>query len=180
MFWVLVAVGAIVALIALVVIIGLLLPKEHRASRSKSFACSPEQVWNTLTDFGNNSGWRKQLKHVEALPNRNGHAVWKETDKSGQAISYETLELVPQNRIVRKIADEKLPFGGTWTIEVKAGPSGTTVTIVEDGIVYNPVFRFVSKFIMGHTHSIDTYLGDLGRHLESTSSAPTQSAAPAR
>jgi len=180
MFWILVAVGAILALIDLVVIIGLLLPKEHRASRSKSFACPPEQVWNTLTDFGNNSGWRKQLKQVEAMPNRNGHAIWKEIDKSGQAISYETLELVPQKRIVRKIADEKLPFGGTWTIEVKAEPSGTMVTVVEDGIVYNPIFRFVSKFIMGHTHSIDTYLGDLGRHLESASSATAQSVAPAR
>jgi hypothetical protein len=173
MFWILVAVGAIVALIALVVIIGLMLPKEHRASRSKSFACAPEQVWNTLTDFDNSSGWRKQLKKVEALPSRNGRAVWKETDKSGESISYETLELVPQKRIVRKIADEKLPFGGTWKIEIKAEASGTMVTIVEDGIVYNPIFRFVSKFILGHTHSIDTYLGDLGRHLESASSATT-------
>lgn len=180
MFWVLVTVGAIVALIALVVIIGLLLPKEHRASRSKSFPCPPEQVWNTLTDFGNNSGWRKQLKQVEALPDRNGHAIWKETDKSGQAISYETLELVPQKRIVRKIADEKLPFGGTWTIEMKAEPSGAMVTVVEDGIVYNPIFRFVSKFIMGHTHSIDAYLGDLGQHLESGPSTTTRSVAPAR
>ena len=180
MFWILIAVGALVALIALVVIIGLLLPKEHRASRSKSFAYPPEKVWNTLTDFGNNTGWRKQLKQVQALPNRNGHAIWKETDKSGQAISYETLELVPQKRIVRKIADEKLPFGGTWTIEVTAEPSGTMVTVVEDGIVYNPVFRFVSKFIMGHTHSIDTYLGDLERHLESDSSATARSIAPAR
>jgi hypothetical protein len=179
MFWILVAAGAILALIALVVIIGLLLPKEHRASRSKSFACYPEQVWNTLTDFSNNSGWRKQLKQVEAMPNRNGHAIWKETDKSGQAISYETLELVPQKRIVRKIADEKLPFGGTWTIEIKPETSGTTVTIVEDGIVFNPIFRFVSKFILGHTHSMDIYLDDLERQLEMNSRAP-QSVAPVR
>lgn len=178
MFWILIAVGAIVALVALVVIIGLLLPKEHRASRSRVFSSSPEEVWNVVSDFDNSSGWRKQLKKVEALPSRNGHAMWKEIDQGGEAISYETLELVPQKKIVRKIADEKLPFGGTWTIEIKPENQGTRVSIVEDGVVYNPVFRFVSKFILGHTRSMDNYLADLGRHLE-WQSLNAQSVAPA-
>jgi hypothetical protein len=177
MFWVAVVVVGILAIVALVVVIGLLLPKQHRAVRNKSFSCSPEPVWNAITDFSNTSGWRKQLKSVEALPARNGHPVWKEIDRSGDAIAYETLELVYPRRLVRKIADDKLPFGGTWTIEIKPEPGGTVVEIVEDGIVFNPIFRFVSKFILGHTRTIDNYLAELSQHLEA-SRAPASSRAP--
>ena len=43
------------------------------------------------------------------------------------------------------------------------GSGGSVVTITEHGSVYNPVFRFVSRFIMGHTATIDGYLRALGR-----------------
>jgi hypothetical protein len=36
------------------------------------------------------------------------------------------------------------------------------VQITEDGEVYNPVFRFVSRFILGHTRTMDFYLRALG------------------
>ena len=41
------------------------------------------------------------------------------------------------------------------------------VTITERGSVRNPLFRFVSRFIMGHTASIDLYLRALGEHFGS-------------
>jgi hypothetical protein len=31
------------------------------------------------------------------------------------------------------------------------------------GKVYNPVFRFVSRFILGHTQAMDAYLKALGK-----------------
>jgi hypothetical protein len=34
--------------------------------------------------------------------------------------------------------------------------------ITEDGEVYNPVFRFVSKFVMGQTATLDAYLKAMG------------------
>ena len=37
------------------------------------------------------------------------------------------------------------------------------VTIVERGEVSNPVFRFVSRFVMGHARTIEDYLNDLAR-----------------
>ncbi|HMA23731.1 MAG TPA: hypothetical protein VKP00_07045, partial [Gemmatimonadaceae bacterium] len=42
-------------------------------------------------------------------------------------------------------------------------PSASRVTIVERGSVYNPLFRFVSRFFMGHTATIDAYLRALGK-----------------
>ena len=41
----------------------------------------------------------------------------------------------------------------------------TSLTVTEDGEVQNPLFRFVSRFIMGQTATIDQYLRALGRKL---------------
>ena len=78
----------------------------------------------------------------------------------------ETIESVAEKRLVRKIADPKMPFGGTWTYEIQADGGGCSLTITEHGEVYNPIFRFITKFTdMGAT--INDYLVSLGRKLES-------------
>jgi len=64
--------------------------------------------------------------------------------------------------------DETLPFGGTWTFDLTSQGEGTDLTITENGDVHNPIFRFVSRFIIGHDASIDKYLAHLKRHLEET------------
>jgi hypothetical protein len=68
---------------------------------------------------------------------------------------------------VSRIADKKLPFGGTWTYELKAADRGTALTIREDGEVYNPVFRFVSRYVFGHYATLDGYLKALETRLDS-------------
>ena len=55
----------------------------------------------------------------------------------------------PPERVTR-IADESLPFGGSWTYRVVGNEKGCTLTIREDGEVYNPLFRFMSRFVFGH------------------------------
>ena len=37
------------------------------------------------------------------------------------------------------------------------------MTITERGVVYNPIFRFVSRFLMGYTATMKTYLNALAR-----------------
>jgi hypothetical protein len=39
------------------------------------------------------------------------------------------------------------------------------VTITEDGQIYNPVFRFVSRFVLGYESTMRGVLRDLGNHL---------------
>ena len=78
----------------------------------------------------------------------------------------ELVELSPPTRMVSRIISDGMPFGGTWTIEVHSEGAVTTVTITENGEVYNPIFRFVSKFVMGHHRTSTTYLRDLGRRFD--------------
>jgi len=74
---------------------------------------------------------------------------------------YEIVEDVPAQRLVSRIADKSLPYGGSWTYVLEAVPEGTRLTITENGEVYNPIFRFLSKFVFGHTKTMDDYLASL-------------------
>ena len=74
---------------------------------------------------------------------------------------YEILEKQPERRLVTRIADRNLPYSGLWIITLMPEGGGTRVTITERGEVYNPFFRFVSRFVIGHTATIDQYLTDL-------------------
>lgn len=60
---------------------------------------------------------------------------------------------------------EKHVATGVAIIPAQLAPSGsgTRVQITENGIVYNPLFRFVSRYLIGHTKTIDDYLHALGK-----------------
>jgi uncharacterized protein YndB with AHSA1/START domain len=164
MKWLLVVVLAIAGLLILVVVIGALLPQKHRVSRTVSLHSPAETVWALISGPPT---WRPDVSSYQELPPHEGHRMWRETDKHGQTIPYEAIEATPPRRLVTRIADTKLPFGGTWTYEIVPSGSSCTLTITEDGEVYNPLFRFVSRFIMGQTASLDGYLKALKAKLSS-------------
>src|SRR5688500_12642796 len=162
MRWVLGAVGVLVSLVLIIVVVGYLLPRDHVASVSARYAASPDTLWVTLADVSAFPQWRSDVKRVELLPDENGQRGWRE--HGGQdAITYRVVEATPPRRLVSRIADQHLPYGGSWTYELEPADSGTRITITERGEVYNPIFRFVSRFVLGHTATIDDYLRSLGR-----------------
>jgi uncharacterized protein YndB with AHSA1/START domain len=164
MKWILIAVGAIVALVLVAVAIGALLPKSHVAQRSAVFAQPPERIWAVITDFAGQASWRRDITSVEPAGERNGKPVWREVSTRGETVPYETTELDPPRRLVRTIADPSLPYGGRWVYDLAATPGGTRLTITEEGEVYNPIFRLVSRF-MDMRATMDRYLVALGEHL---------------
>jgi hypothetical protein len=46
-----------------------------------------------------------------------------------------------------------------------APPPLTQITITERGEVYNPIFRFMSRYVFSHHATIDAYLTALGKKL---------------
>jgi hypothetical protein len=157
MKWVLIIAGAIIGVLVLVVIVGLLLPKSHRATRMARFNQPPEAIFAAITGP---QDWRGVTK-VELAP-ENGVRRWRE-DSGRWSITFEEAESDPPRLYRSRIADPNLPFSGTWTWEIAATDSGCSCRITEEGEVKNPIFRFVSRFIMGQTRTIDTYLNALGR-----------------
>lgn len=163
MKWALRALGIVVALIATVLLIGSLLPKQHTATRAARFRQPPETVWRAITDYSKFPAWRKGVTRVEALPSANGKPSWREFDKYDHSLPFEIDELKPPEHLVTRIADPNLPFGGTWTYELAGQSDGATVLrITENGEVRNVFFRFVSRFFMGYTKTMEDYLNALG------------------
>jgi hypothetical protein len=163
MKWLLIAGIVLACLVAVVVITGMLLPKAHVTTRSARFKHPPEQVWALIAG---DQTWRPDVRSYEPLADRNGRRTWKETDRRGSAITFEMVESDQPRRLITRIADAGLPFGGSWTYLIVPETGGCSIEITEHGEVYNPVFRFVSRFIMGHTATIDAYLSALGKRLE--------------
>jgi uncharacterized protein YndB with AHSA1/START domain len=157
-----VAVAVAVGLVLAVAIIGALLPKGHAASRSVRVHRTPLEVWATVHDVDRFAAWRPGIKTVERLPGAEARPRWKEVGAHG-AITFEMVEATPPSKLVTRIADPSQPFGGTWTYVIAPDPDGSTLTITEHGEVYNPVFRFMSRFVFGHTATIDEYLRALGK-----------------
>jgi uncharacterized protein YndB with AHSA1/START domain len=170
MRWLVLILALLVALVIAVFIIGAMLPVNHVATGSLVIHQPPDAVWRMINEHGKEPKWRRNLKSIQRLPDRNGHEVWEETDTHDNKLAFETLESVPPKRLVRQIvADEKAPFSGRWEIELTPVPRGTNVQITERGAVRNAFFRFVSRFVMGHTATINEYLKNLSGAFGETS-----------
>jgi hypothetical protein len=163
MKWLVIVLGSLAALALLVAVVGSLLPRDHVATRRVRLKPAPPAVWEVLADHAAEPSWRKDVVRVERMPDRDGRPVWQEVTRGGDTLAFVTEESVPPRRLVRRIVGEGLPFGGTWTLEIAPEGLGSVVTLTERGEVYNPVFRFVSRFVMGHTATMDAYLKALGK-----------------
>jgi hypothetical protein len=161
MIWLLLLISA-AALILVIVVIGLLLPREHVASRRALFRESPEVLWRAITDYTAFPAWRPGIQSIETLAARDGHVVFQEK-RNNRNVTFEIMEATRPQKLVVRIADPNLPFGGSWTYQISPTTSGSVLAIIENGEVYNPVFRFISRYIFGHQRSMDDFLKALGK-----------------
>lgn len=155
--------NVVVALILGVLIAGLLLPKEHHASRTLVTKQSQQAIWDVIDDHANEALWRGDIANVKPLRPRSGMAVWQENYKDGNRVTLLTREYQPPTRIVRELTDLEGPFRGRWEIDITPTPEGSNVTITEVGEVSNPFYRFASKYVIGHTTFMERYLSNLAR-----------------
>lgn len=158
--------GSLLLIILLVAITGALLPRGHKATRLAKYKLSPEKIFAMITDHKNHPSWRGELKSVEIVT-KDGKTFIKEESSFGP-MTLEVVEHSPPRRYVTKIADEDLAFGGSWTFEIEPDGAGSKLRITEDGEVKNIFFRFMSKFIFGHTSTLEGYLKSLGAKLGET------------
>ena len=171
MKWVFIAALTMAAVIALVAIVGSWLPRSHRASRDRIVAASQEAVWSSITEVEAFPTWRSDVSRVQRLPDRDGRRVWVEEGRSGK-MTFVAERSEPPRLLVARIADPDLPFGGTWTYEIAPAAGGSRVTITEDGEIYNPLFRFVARFILGYEGTIASYLAALEKRFPAGRSEP--------
>jgi uncharacterized protein YndB with AHSA1/START domain len=153
--------GVLVALVLVVAITGAMLPVKHTVTREATYRATPAQLFALIRNTKEYPAWQRSVRSVEQLPDTNGKPRFRETN-NGSKVTYVLEEVVPDQRMVSRIADPTLAFGGAWTYELLPRGDATTLRITENGEVYNVIFRFVSRFVMGHSATIDTYLKAVG------------------
>jgi uncharacterized protein YndB with AHSA1/START domain len=163
--------GYVIAGIALwavlMLLIGALLPKAHTATVRFTLKQAPDRVYDAIVDVGNGPKWRTGLESVTITSRE--PLQWQEKLERFGTMSFVMDEAKPPARVVTRIADTSQGFGGGWTYEITPAAAGNSVvSITENGEVYNPLFRFMSRFVFGHYASLETYAKDLGKHFGET------------
>ena len=159
MKWALLAAGVLVVLIAIVAMVGAMLPERHSATRKARYRQTAEALYAAIAGPPD---WRTDVKGYGVLPDRNGRKQWWEQDRHGQKVVFELVEEAPPLRRVVRIASPDLPFGGTWTLEFAPVIGGADLRVREDGEIHNVFFRFLARFFFGYTSTMETFLRDLG------------------
>jgi hypothetical protein len=141
MKWVWIVLGSLAGLIAVVAMVGAMLPVKHVATRRARIRQTPEVIWGAMSPGTSQARFRQN------------------------DVNYDVVESVANRRLAIRIADKNLPYGGKWIYEIEPDGAGAALRITENGEVYNPIFRFVSRFVMGHTATIDASFRELGKKL---------------
>jgi hypothetical protein len=163
----LIVLAVIAALIAVIVVVGYSLPVNHRAQVTATIAAPPDQVYALITNVAAFPTWRTGVRSVAILPSPDGQRRWREVSKDG-TIPFVVERQTPPAVLVTRIDSRSLPFGGTWTYELRSeSPRVTRLAIVENGEIYNPIFRFVSRFFIGYEGTLRQYVSDVERNLGS-------------
>ena len=154
--------GLLAAVLLALVAFGYALPVAHVATLDAELAAPPERVFAALIDVEAFPKWRSDVKAVEVT----GRAPlqWREMG-SNDTLAFAVQESEPPRRLVTRLTDKSLPFGGSWTFALEPSGSHTRLSITENGEVYNPLFRVMSRYVFGHTATIDRYLSDLQKYL---------------
>jgi len=164
MKWLLIAGGALVLLVAALMLVGSLLPREHRATCRATYRASGATLFALLVDFDAYPRWREGVTSVGRLDPLDGKPAFLEESRHG-AVRYAVETSEPPRKLVLCIADDSLPYGGTWTFALAPVASGTALSITEDGFVEPALFRLLARFAFGHHATLETYLADLAQEL---------------
>lgn len=157
----LIALGVVAALLVVIALVGYMLPVKHRAQITATIAAPPDQVYAIITNVAAFPEWRTGVRSVEVLPSPDGKRRWREVSKNG-TIPFVAESANAPTTLVTRIDSKSLPFGGTWTYEVQPDAEGRSrLQITEDGEIYNPIFRVVSRFLIGYEGTLREYVTDV-------------------
>ena len=164
MKWLLIIVGCLVALVGALYLVGLFLPREHSATCRARFRADAQSLFDRLADVEGYPRWRSDVRSAKriALPDGSPGFV-EETGEGPRTYALEASE--PLRRMVVRVADADLPYGGTWTFQIATDGDGTVLSASEDGFVDPPLFRTLARFVFGHHATLESYLNALAAGL---------------
>ena len=152
---------SIVAIIAIVLIIGLFLPKQRTFTKTAVLNSDVTKVFNIVTDFKNQTSWRNDVKEIIVIDNN----TWTEVPKKGTAITFKVKQKV-ENEIFEIVIIEPKNFNGYWIGTFKQTKVNQTAIEFKEVItISNPFFRTISYVFVDLDKTMDLYLQNLKQKL---------------
>lgn len=161
MKWILIVVVALVVIAALIYLLGSLLPVKHQSMIESDLSTDPDKLWKILTTPADYKNWRSGIKELEVTDERH----WSELNTHGDKVNYRADWIEVNSKLTTHILNTNLPYGGHWEFSITKTNGGSHLRITENGEVYNPIFRFMSKYAFGHDATLRTYMADLQKKL---------------
>ena len=160
--WGVIALGTPFLVVALMLTVGMFLPREHVVASRARFGAPPDSVWAVVSDFPSYPEWRPDVSAMDPLPDQPGRPGWMELPSR---IPYRVVAKEEPRFLATEI-ESGLSFRGTLRVEIEPlREGGAAVTLTEQAEVDNPVFRFLARFAFGYHSTIDGYLIALGNRL---------------
>ena len=152
---------SIVAIIAIVLIIGLFLPKERTFTKKAVLNSDITKVFNIVTDFKNQTTWRNDVKEIIVIDDN----TWTEVPKKGTAITFKVKQKIEKEIFEIEIVEPK-NFNGYWVGTFKqTNQNATEIEFKEVVTVSNPFFRTLSYLFVDLDKPMDLYLENLNQKL---------------
>jgi hypothetical protein len=152
---------SVVAIIAIVLIIGFFLPKEKTFTKTAVLNSDVTKVFNLVTDFKNQTTWRNDVREIIVIDEN----TWTEVPKKGTAITFKVKQKV-ENEIFEIEIIEPKNFNGYWVGTFKqANKNQTAIEFKEVITISNPFFRTISYLFVDLDKTMDLYLQNLKQKL---------------
>jgi hypothetical protein len=158
MKWIFISLGILIVLIAIVYLIGLLMNVKHEATIQREFKkIGMDEILSVIKDYKGYANWWSGIK--ELTIDSVNH--WTEKNSHGDKVSYRLEMGDEKGKLITRILNKDLAYGGFWEFTFTSIDDGCSIKIVENGEVYNPLFRFMAKYIFGHETTLKNYMNDL-------------------
>lgn len=152
---------SIAAIIAIVFVIGLFMPKERTFTKEAVLNSEASKVFNIVTDFNGQTSWRTDVKEIIVIDDK----TWTEVPVKGTAITFQVKRKI-QNQLFEIEIVEPKSFKGYWIGTFQEVEDGTRVVFKEVAIIENPFFRVLSATFVDFDKTMETYMNNLKAKLE--------------
>lgn len=151
---------SVASVLLLLLIVGLLLPKEREFVKTANLKSPPERVFKIVTDVENQTSWRNDIQEIKVID----QYTWTETPKKGTPITFKTKQKV-ENQIFEIEIIEPKSFNGYWVGTFEQIPTGTKVHFKEVVVIKNPFFRVLSAVFVDLDQTMEDYMTNLKTQL---------------
>jgi hypothetical protein len=166
LMWVLsVGVGAVLAVVLIVPLVGARLPDTYRAAGSVTLDRPAAELWAELVDFEAHPRAGKLARGVERLPDVDGRPSWRE-DLGQTRVTWTVVEWDPPRRLVCEARDSVVPMTARWETDVEDLDGAARMvlrneTVIRPGTWHVPLFRVIMTVTGGARRGMTDYLRTL-------------------